>query len=150
MKLAPREQEQAKLFGPSKFSAEGFLGDDTRTVDEIIEADREVLESIGTTPEAIAKLLATVFSKAEAAFGDPVELKPGVSATLFEARGKIPSPFRGDGVFQKGEVMVYEEGSKKTFFITRLGISMIQKHGFFQGRGSRFRINAGDVVRMCG
>ena len=150
MKLAPREQEQARLFGPSKFSAEGFLGNDPRTVEEIVEADRELLISLGTTADAVADLLAAVFARAEAAFGEPVAIKPSITATLFEARGKIPSPFRGDGVFQKGEVMVYEEDTQKTLFITRLGINLIRKHGFFQGRGSRYRIEPADALRLCG
>ena len=149
MKVAPREREQMKLFGPSKFSADGFMGDDPRTVEEIIEDDRHELARLGTTTEAIANKLAIVFMRADGAFGNPVELTHGVTATIFEARGKIPSPFRGDGVFQKGEVMVYEEGSKTTFFITRLGINLIKKHGFFQGHGSRYRIEPADVLRLC-
>jgi hypothetical protein len=149
MKLSPREREQAKLLGPSKFSADGFLGEDPRSVEEIIEDDRQELERLGTTPHDIANILAITFMKADGAFGDPVELKPGVTATMFEARGKIPSPFRGDGVFQKGEVMVYEEGSKTAIFITRLGITMIRKHGFFQGHGSRYRIEPSDAIRLC-
>ncbi|MBN1757128.1 MAG: hypothetical protein JW863_02355 [Chitinispirillaceae bacterium] len=149
MKISPREREQAILFGPSKFSAEGFLGDDRRSVEEIIEDDRQKCENLGTTSVYLAKCLAKAFQKAESAMGDPVELGPGISATLFEARGKIPSPFRGDGVFQKGEVMIYEEEKKTTLFITRLGIHMIKKHGFFQGRGSRYRIEPADVLRLC-
>lgn len=150
MKQSPREQEQAKLFGPSKFSAGGFLGDDPRQPEEIIAADAAALESLGTTREAIAALLAAAFDKAEAALGDPVELKPGVIAVHHEARGKIPSPFRGDGVFQKGEAAVTDRNSGATIFVTRLGISMIRNHGFFQGRGSRYRIEPEDAMRMCG
>lgn len=149
MKVSPREREQMKLFGPSKFSAEGFLGDDLRTVEEIVEDDRQELERLGTTCEELANKLAITFMRADAAFGDPVELCPGVTATMFEARGKIPSPFRGDGVFQKGEVMVYEEGNKTTLFITRLGINLIKKHGFFQGKGSRYRIEPAEILRLC-
>lgn len=149
MKVSPREREQIKLFGPSKFSAEGFMGDDPRTVEEIVEDDRVELVRLGTTCEELANKLAIIFMRADAAFGDPVELCSGVTATMFEARGKIPSPFRGDGVFQKGEVMVYEEGSKATLFITRLGINLIKKHGFFQGQGSRYRIEPAEALRLC-
>ena len=149
MKLSPRDREQVKLFGPSKFSAEGFMGDDPRTVEEIIAHDRQECMKLETTSEAIAECLDKVFARAESALGDTVELKPGITATLFEARGKIPSPFHGDGVFQKGEVMVYEEESKITLFITRLGIHLIKKHGFFQGRGGRYRIEPADVLHLC-
>ena len=150
MKQSPREQEQAKLFGPSKFSAAGFMGDDPRQPGEIIAADAVTVESLGTTREAVAALLAAAFDKAEAALGDPVELRPGITATHYEARGKIPSPFRGDGVFQKGEVSITEKTGGTTIHVTRLGISMIRNHGFFQGRGSRYRIEPEDAVRLAG
>lgn len=149
MKVSPREREMAKLFEASKFSAEGFLGDDPRSIDEIIEDDRRELVRLGTTTETIAHILDVTFMKAEEALGNPVNLKPGVTATMFEVRGKIPSPFRGDGVFQKGEVMVYEERSTTTFFITRLGINLIKKHCFFQGQGSLYRIEPAEVLRLC-
>ena len=150
MKLSPHEQEQKKLFGPSKFSGDGFLGDDQRQPDEIIATDCEALERLGTTCESVAALLEVTFNKAEAAYGDTIELQTGTTAAYFEARGKIPSPFRGDGVFQKGEVVVKELQSGKTIFITRLGIHLIRKHCFFQGIGSRYRIEVEDAVRMCG
>jgi hypothetical protein len=149
MKLSPHEQEREKPFGPSKFSGDGFLGNDPRHPDEIIAADRELLERLGTTGEAIADLLEATFNKAESAMGAPVELRPGISATFFESRGKVPSPFRGDGVFQKGEVAVRDRHGGTQIFITRLGINMIRKHAFFQGRGSRYRIEPGDALHVC-
>ena len=150
MKLSPREQEQEKLFGPSKFSGQGFLGDDQRRPEEIIAADRKTLEKLGATCEVVAIGLQTVFDRAEAAMGSAIELGPGVSAAFFEARGKIPSPFRGDGVFQKGEVEVKDVRAGKSIFITRLGINLIRKHCFFQGRGSVYRIEPGDAIKICG
>ncbi len=150
MQTSPRDQEQVELFGPSKFSADGFMGADTRRLEDIIAADRATVEALGSSCETIAALLSAVFDKAEAVLGDTIELKPGVTAAHFEARGKVPSPFKGDGVFQKGEVAVTEARSGKTIFITRLGINLIGRHGFFQGRGSRYRIEPEDAVRMCG
>jgi len=54
--------------------------------------------------------------------------------------GRIPSPFIGDGVFEKGEAELQDESSAQKFYITRLGIHLIEKYGFFQGHGSRYRI----------
>jgi hypothetical protein len=140
MKLSPQEQEQIKLFGPSKFSADGFLGNDTRLPQEIIAEDESTVVSLGTTCEAIADILDGVFDKAENAFGDTVEIRTGISAVFYEARGKIPSPFRGDGIFQKGETIITDSGGGNRLILTRLGIHLIRKHHFFQGYGSRFRI----------
>jgi len=150
MKLSPEEQEQVKLFGPSKFSADGFLGNDTRLPHEIITEDEETVVTLETTCEKIADFLESSFNKAEAAFGDTIEIKPGVSATYFEARGKIPSPYRGDGVFQKGETIVTDSASGNTIVLTRLGINLIRKHHFFQGHGSRYRIDPKRALAYCG
>ncbi len=150
MKKSPQEQEQETLLSPSKFSAEGFLGNDQRTVDEIIAEDRRTLERLGATCESVARLLSNAFDRAESKLGVPVDLVKGVAATHFEARGKLPSPFRGEGVFRKGEVSVTEKGTGKTFFITKLGIHLIRTHCFFQGRGSRYRIEPEEVIGILG
>lgn len=150
MKLAPGEQERSKLFSATKFSAEGFLGSDPRQIDEIIAHDTQALESLQITSDSLASLLETAFFKAEAAFGDTIELKPGITATFFESRGKIPSPFRGDGLFQKGEVAVREVATGNEFYITRLGINLIRKHAFFQGSGTRYRLEPEKVQRLLG
>lgn len=148
MKLAPGEQERSKLFSATKFSADGFIGNDPRLIDEIIAHDAQTLESLQMTSEAIATLLEDAFCKAEGAFGDTIELKPGVTALFFESRGKIPSPFRGDGFFQKGEVAIHEVATGNEFYITRLGIDLIRKHTFFQGRGTRFRLEPEQILRL--
>jgi len=148
MKRSPADREKELLFAASKFSADGFLGNDNRSVEEIIDADAAALESLGTSREKIAAALSAVFDKAESALGDPVIVLPGISAIHHEARGKIPSPFRGDGVFQKGEVEINFTETGKTVFITRLGINLIGKHGFFQGRGSRYRIEPADILQL--
>lgn len=150
MKQSSRDRNAADLFRPTKFSGDGFMGSDMRSVEAIIVADAAVVETLGTTCEAIAAGLATIFDKAESALGEPVELKPGVVATHYEARGKIPSPFRGDGVFQKGEVAITGTTTKKTLYLTRLGINMINRHGFFQGKESRYRIEPENAAEVAG
>jgi hypothetical protein len=148
MKQTPSERDAARLFEPSKFSGDGFLGTDTRPVEQIIAADRAAVDALGTTCEAIAEQLAAVYDLAERALGDPVDLRNGMVATHFESRGKSPSPFRGDGLFPKGEVVISGGPSNKRLRLTRLGISMIRNHGFFQGRGSPYRIEPEDAAGL--
>lgn len=140
MKRSPGEKEQDSLLSPSRFSAEGFLGNDKRSIEDIVTADAATVESLGTTVQDIAEKLTNVFNVAESALGNSVTIAPDITATHYEARGKTPSPFRGDGVFQKGEVVVTFSASGKSLIITRLGINLIAKHRFFQGIGSRYRI----------
>ena len=64
MKESPTDKELRERLGPSKFSGEGFLGNDTRPVQDIISHDLAVLESRGITPEIIAGRLTEIYDKA--------------------------------------------------------------------------------------
>ena len=136
------------LLGPSKFSKEGFRGNDSRTPEEIIKADRETLAGLGIDNKKIAAALRGVYSAAEGALGNPVEIAAGVSSVHHGSRGRIPSPFPEDGTFQKGEAVISDKSSGASFCITPLSINLIEKHGFFQGKGSPYRIEPDLAARI--
>lgn len=140
MKLSPHEKMKLDRLLPSKFSASGFLGSDTRSVEEIIQEDLNVLKEFNVTHEETAVFLKDIHQKARAAFGNGIEIASGLIATHFESRGKIPSPFVGDGVFEKGETVVEDKRNNGQFSVTDLSIMLIAKHAFFQGKGSPYRI----------
>jgi hypothetical protein len=148
MKESPSEKELRERLGPSKFSGEGFLGNDTRPVREIISHDLAVLEKAQITAEKIAGLLAEIYDKAVKGFGAEMEVLPGVYGKYNESMGKIPSPFTGEGVFRKGEVTVNDKKNGYEVVITPLSIHLIQAHGFFQGKGSRYRIEPEKAVTL--
>jgi hypothetical protein len=141
MKRSPEEKQLRERLSPSKFSGEGFLGGDDRPVDEIISADLRILEEMGVTREELVSALRKAYAEAESAFGAAVEYRPGITAVHFESRGWIPSPFRGEGRFRKGEVLVTNHRTGSTILITPLSIHLIEAHGFFQGRGARYRLD---------
>lgn len=147
MKTAPGEQENNNRLLASKFFAEGFLGTDPRPVEAIVAEDRLVLNKAGVTEVTVADALATAFDAGKAALGAETGLDGGLTAVYHESMGKIPSPFRGEGLFEKGEVEVNGPGNT-TLFITALGISLIRSHAFFQGRGSRYRIEPSAAIAL--
>jgi hypothetical protein len=135
---------------PSIFSGEGFLGADTRSLQEIINADMMELKRLGISKIQLVTSLKSAYEKAQSKFGMETEIAPGVTAIFHESRGKIPSPFRADGNFAKGEVVVTDTKTSASFFITPLSINLIDKHDFFQGKGSRFRIDPGMAATVLG
>lgn len=141
MKEAPSERDLRERLGPSNFSGDGFLGNDPRPVREIISTDLAILENRGITPERISIRLNDIYDKAVKSFGAEVEVAPDIFATYYESMGKIPSPFTGEGVFSKGEVSVKNKKIGHEIIITPLSIHLIKDHGFFQGKGSRYRID---------
>ncbi len=141
MKQSPEEKNQLNRMLPSKFSGDGFLGSDKRTVNEIIADDLSTLEQINLSKERLAEMLELVFDKAKSYAGVGTEIAHGLIATHYESRGKIPSPFVGDGTFEKGEVVLCREATNEKIRITPLSIFLIKKYGFFQGSGAPYRIN---------
>lgn len=137
-----------ELLGPSQFSAEGYLGNDCRSPETIVEADKIELARLEVTTEKIAKALREAYVKAERAMGNPVRLSDTLTITYNEARGRIPSPFPGDGEFQKGQAKLSDASSGQTILITPLSLHLIEKYGFFQGTGSPYRIEPAVAARF--
>lgn len=148
MEHSSSEQDFKTLLGPSKFSAEGFMGEDSREPGRIIADDLEELRKTGVEKSALVSALREVYEKARSALGNPVRVTDHLTAVHYESRGKIPSPFSGDGLFPKGEVDLEDGSTGKKATISALSIHLIEKHGFFQGRGSRYRLEPGEIVRM--
>lgn len=148
MKQSPAEQDLMRNLRPSKFSAEGFLGSDFRPFDEIVSEDLRSLEQKRVSKEGLVAALTDAYEMAKQALGAQVVIRPGVTAVFKESMGRVPSPFRGDGVFEKGEAVVKDEEAGHTIIITSLGIHLIEKHGFFQGKGSRYRIEPDRAIEI--
>ena len=150
MKETPAERSLEERLAASKFSGDGFLGTDHRPVDEIITEDQRTLDQLGIAKDTLHAALTDAFTKARAALGGEVELRPGLTAIAHESMGRIPSPFRGDGVFEKGDVVLTDSASGETLILTALGLFLIQKHSFFQGHGSRYRIDPTRAAHLLG
>ena len=149
MKETPADKSLEERLGASRFSGEGFLGTDHRPVDEIIAADLHALRELDVPVSRLHAALRDAFDKARGALGGEVDIRPGVTAVAHESMGRIPSPFRGDGVFEKGDV-VLSSASGEQIVLTALGHAMIEKHSFFQGRGSRYRVEPARAAALLG
>ena len=147
MKLSPRDKAQRERLLASRFSAAGFMGTDSRSLDEIIAGDQAVLQRHALCAATVAQRLRAIDDRARAMFGAPIQLPGGIKATHYEAMGRIPSPFPGDGMFPKGETRI-EWPDGRCLRITRLGIALIERHAFFQGKGSPYRIEPDWVAQL--
>ena len=148
MKRSPGEEQILTNLGPSKFSGEGFLGDDNRSLEEVIASDLRALEASGLTNKQLVEALRDVYDRAIEAYGAAIEIAPDVTAAYYESRGKIPCPFRGHGAFEKGEVVLMDLSTDQSLSITSLSIHLIERHDFFQGIGAPYRIDPKMVAEM--
>ncbi len=149
MKASPQDKSLEELLGASKFSGQGFLGADPRPVNEIIADDLRTLDRLGISKDTLLQSLRRAYTLGRSALGLEVKIHPGVTAIAHESMGHIPSPFRGDGVFEKGEVVIRAADGAE-LILTDLGLALIEKHNFFQGHGARYRIDPARAAALFG
>jgi hypothetical protein len=136
---------------PGVLCRDGFLGTDRRPLREILEADEHAVAGLGTTHEAIAAKLQGIYDRARAGLGTSVDVGEGLTAVYREAMGRIPCPW-GDGSFPKGVVELTADDGETVPF-TALSVHLISAHGFYQGRGSPFRLEpvvVADLFALAG
>lgn len=148
MKLTPQERQLVDRMAPGVLCAEGFLGTDGRSPGEILAADAHAVESLGLTHERIAAKLDEIMRTAEAAFGNPVSVGEGLSAVCSDAMGPIPCPWGRCGLFTKGQIDLTDLAGGATLRFTPLSVHLVRRHGFYQGRGSRYRLDPADLARL--
>jgi hypothetical protein len=151
MKPNPANQHTREMMARGRLARDGFLGDDTRTLDDIIAADEAVLESEGVSRADLADLLDELHEAADEALETPRELFDGrVTVQLIEVMGRIPCPF-GCGVPEHKAAIQVTAGDI-VFTFTPLHAHLIREHGFFQGKGSWFRLEPLELIalyRLC-
>jgi len=103
---------------------------------------------LGLTHEQLAGKLEEALNAAMASFGAPVTIGNHITAVYREAMGRIPCPWGGCGVFPKGEVELTDTGTGETLFFGPLSAHLIARHGFFQGRGTRYRLEPEVICRI--
>ena len=147
MKQNPREREIYHNFKPGTISKEGFLGNDTRHVHDIIEADHKVLVKLGLDCKLIGDRLQFFIDEGKKGLESPVDLGDFRSRVLWQ-RGMIPCPFGEPGLHYKiiAEVMHLKNDEKIRF--SQLSVHLIREHGFFEGKGSIFRLKPEILVRF--
>lgn len=148
MKKSPQQDKFEKMLDASKFSACGFIGDDSRTVWEIIDADTAELEKLGRTKEMIADRMRSITDKAAAGLGDWVLIDDTMRARVDDTRGTIPCPWAHGVRCLKRITTAERTDTGKSARWSELNIHLIHDHGFFQGKGSPFRLEPEELVKL--
>jgi len=151
MKRTPQDEKVIGRMAPGVLSRGGFLGDDRRSLAEILAADRAAVEALGLTHARIADALDAACRAAMSALGAPVHL-PGTNrvAEYHEAMGRIASPWPDGRTFAKGEIVLADPASGESVVFTPLSVHLIRAHGFYQGRGSCYRLEPAKLARVLG
>jgi hypothetical protein len=148
MKKTPRMQKLEEMLHSSQIVSGGFFGDDRRGMTEIIDRDAATVSSEGYTFGELAAKMKEITAEAKKGLGMWVDLPAGKHAKTDEAKGQMicpwPHPFRCD----KRVTTLENEATGETVLWTDLSIHLIEEHGFFEGKGSPFRIEPAFLIRM--
>ena len=142
MKMSPQYKKAQENMQPGVITADGFLGDDSRNVVDIIEADEEKFSQLDLEFEVVIQRLRYLLEQGRKGLGEPVTVDGRWIVTTTEARGHMVSPFE-DGVFRKINARIeHAPGGKadgNQLLITELSLHLLEKYHFLQGRGASFR-----------
>ena len=148
MKRPPSMRKLDDLLRSSQLVAGGFLGHDTRPVEEIIEADAATLEHLGVHAADLGRRMTDLSDAARAGLGSFVAVGERLEVACDDNRGVIVCPW-GDGTrHNKTVTAARRTDTGKTVRWSDLSAHLIACHGFFQGRGSPFRIEPRELVEV--
>lgn len=149
MKESPQQKKLEEILRHSPFVAGGFMGDDRRTVTEIIETDSHIVTQLGYTNEQVADRMESIRNEGIKGLGTTVRLDNGLEVWIDDNRGMLPSPWPDDTHrSSKTITFVSDPDIGKTMRWSDLSIHLIRAHGFYQGYGSPFRLEPSELIAI--
>jgi hypothetical protein len=150
MKQSPELDRVQSRMGPGAVGLHGILGHDRRSLAEILEQDDNAVRVLSLTHEAIADRMEFFTQAGRPALGNPVTVDDRWEVRVDEWRGGMPCPWPHAGLHRKSNIVLTDLQTGEQMEWTDLTIHMIRAHGFYQGRGSRYRIDPERARRLLG
>jgi hypothetical protein len=126
----------------------GFLGDDKRKLVDILESDNLTVRKHHTTHQAIADRMEYFRQRGLSGLGEFITVDEAFEVKVETVRGMLPSPFGGKGMYGKANTTVRNKKLDRTIVFTDLHIHFIGDHGFYEGKGSPFRLEPEDLIAI--
>ncbi len=147
-KKTPQLQRLEEVLRSSKLIYGSFMGTDTRSVSDVIDADNAKLSKIGFTTDQIAAKMQEITDIAITGLGIWVQIDQNLQAKTEEAKGTLVCPWPHPGKFAKRITTVTLIESSESIKWADLNIHLIAEHCFFEGKGSVFRIEPDKLIRI--
>jgi len=138
---------QGKM-APGGITRDGFLGEDRRNLVDILTADDGEARRLGYGHQDIARRMVELRDAGMAGLGEFLDVAPHFEVRVDSVRGKLPCPFGDPGIFQKTNTTVRNKRLGREVTYTDLHIHLIGSHGFYEGQGSPFRLEPGELAEV--
>lgn len=148
MKLSPQEKKLNEMLRSSTLVAGGFMGTDDRTAAEIIDANAAALLEHGVNAAMLARRMRDLTRVAKEGLGTWVDADGGLRVMSEDYKGVLVCPWGHSGHYEKCVTVVERLGTEEKLTWTALNVHLIEMHGFFEGKGSAFRIEPDEAVHI--
>jgi hypothetical protein len=148
MKQSPQNKNIEDMLRSSKLALYGFLGDDPRTFNEIIDSDLAEIAKTGFTVKQIADRLRQITEQATPFLGNKVDIDQNLQARVVEAKGRISCPWPHPARFDKRVTTLTNIQTGQSIQWSDLNIHLIEAHNFFEGHGSPYRLNPAELINF--
>jgi hypothetical protein len=148
MKQSPQDKNLDRMLRSGKLAAGGFMGADSRSVDEVIAEDAAALTKLGYNAAQLAMRMRELRDLARPALGDWVEVSDVLQVKSEDYKGFIVCPWPHAGRFEKRITTAQRLDTGQSASWSDLNIHLVEEHGFFEGRGAFFRIEPEELIRV--
>lgn len=138
-------QEQMR---PGIITLDGFLGDDTRNLIDMLIEDDGLVRRTGHAHVTIAERMQYFRDAGLDGLGEFLTIDDHFLVRVDSVRGMLPSPFGGPGMYEKVNTTVRNIRLDEEITFTDLHIHFVKDHGFYEGKGSPFRISPEALIRI--
>ncbi len=148
MKQTVQMKQAQEQMAPGIITRDGFLGDDRRPLGDILIADDAAVRALDLDHQAMAARMSELRDAGMAGLGEFVDVAPAFEVRADSVRGSLPCPFGDPGIFPKTTITVRNRRTAREITYTDLHIHLVRSHGFYEGRGSPFRLEPKDLAEV--
>lgn len=149
MKRSPKELSLEATLRSSRQVKGGFMGTDRRPPEEVIEEDMQTVYRLKHTEKRLAEKMRELRDLARPQLGNWIKTEDGRFEVQYEDyKGSQVCPWPHPGRYLKGVTTARRTDREQSLFWSDLNIHLIEAHGFFQGRGSAYRLEPEELVHF--
>ncbi|MDA3955866.1 hypothetical protein [Oceanispirochaeta sp.] len=147
MKMSPNMRKAQENMAAGVITADGFLGDDKRPIQDMIVETEELMRHHGIDIDDAVQILKNMMEEGRNGLGEPITVEDKWIVQTTEARGHLPCPFE-DGIQRKITTVIRNISLNESIMISTLSLHLLKKHHFLEGKGSTFRLEPDKMKRV--
>ena len=148
MKQTVQMDRIQEKMAPGVITLEGFLGTDRRKLLDILLEDDEAVKRLDLSHSQLAQRMVELRDAGMRGLGEFIDVAPHFEVRVDSVRGKLPCPFGDPGIFPKTNITVRNLALDREIVFTDLHIHMVGSHGFYEGKGSAYRLEPTELAQI--